>query len=185
MGSSCSGRAVTNGSLDTFLNRPIKGICGLTRECVVGLIANLVTRELRRSENEDKGLPPEHPRASSTDDVEGIISLYHEVMGSNFDLKEFFDEFPQVMSEFEKRIDPDLPFYYWTGHQTRYRAYSLPSFNAPSAGGVERLDKVRFSRRGDPGVFVANRASLPQRNQLTVRATFHRAPVELPPVATT
>ena len=30
---------------------------------MVGLIANLVTRELRRCENEDKGLPPEHPRA--------------------------------------------------------------------------------------------------------------------------
>ena len=69
---------------------------------MVGLIANLVTRELRRSENEDKGLPPEHPRASSTDDVEGIISLFHEVMGNNFDLKEFFDEFPKVMSEFER-----------------------------------------------------------------------------------
>ena len=106
-------------------------------------------------------------------------------MGSNFDLKEFFDEFPKVMSEFEKRIDPDLLFFYWTAHQTRYRAYSLPSFNEPSAGGVERLDKVRFSTRGDPGVFVANRAFLPQRNQLTVRATFHRAPVELPPVAAT
>ena len=65
-------------------------------------------------------------------------------MGSNFDLKEFFDEFPKVMSEFEKRIDPDLLFFYWTAHQTSYRAYSLPSFNEPSAGGVERLDKVRF-----------------------------------------
>ena len=65
-------------------------------------------------------------------------------MGSNFDLKEFFDEFPKVMSEFEKRIDPDLPFFYWTGHQTCYRAFALPSFNEPSAGSVERLDKVRF-----------------------------------------
>ena len=148
---------------------------------MVGLIANLVTRELRRSENEEKGLPPEHPRASSTDDVEGIISLFHEVMGSNFDLKEFFDEFPKVMTEFEKRIDPDLPFYYWTGHQTRYRAYSLPSFNEPSAGAVERLDKVRFSRRGDPGVFVANRASLPQRNQLTVEQLFTEHQLNYPP----
>ena len=42
-------------------------------------------------------------------------------------------------------------------------------------------DRVILSRRGDPGIFVANRASLPQRGQLTVRANFHRAPVELPP----
>jgi hypothetical protein len=58
----------------------------------------------------------------------------------------------------------------------------LPSFNEPSGPGVvERLDKVNFSRRGDPGVFVANRATLPQRGKLTVRAQFHRAPVALPP----
>ena len=75
-------------------------------------------------------------------------------MGSNFDLKEFFDEFQKVMSEFEKRIDPDLPFFYWTGHQTRYRAFALPSFNEPSAGGVERLDKVRFSRRETLGYLL-------------------------------
>jgi len=47
-------------------------------------------------------------------------------MGSNFDLKEFFDEFPKVMSEFEKRIDPDLPFFYWTVHQTCYRVFDYP-----------------------------------------------------------
>ena len=163
-------------------HRPIKGICGFTREIIVGLIANLATRELRRKEYKERDLPPEHPRASSTDDVEGIISLFHEVMGDNFDLKQFFDEFPKVMSEFAKRIDPDLPFFYWTGHQTRYRNFALPSFNVPSAGGIERLDQIQVSRRGDPGVFVANRTSLPQRNQLTVRATFHRAPVGLPPV---
>lgn len=148
----------------------------------MGIIANLATRESRRKDNQERDLPPEHPRASSTDDVEGIISLFHEVMGDNFDLKQFYDEFPKVMSEFVKRIDPELPFFYWTGHQTRYRNFALPSFNAPSASGIERLDKVQLSRRGDPGVFVANRASLPQRNQLTVRATFHRAPVALPPV---
>jgi len=87
---------------------------------LIGLIANLVTRELRRSKNRDKRLPTEHPRASSTDDVEGIISLFNEVMGNTLDLKEFFDKFAKVMSEFEKRIDPDLPFFYWTGHQNCY-----------------------------------------------------------------
>ena len=52
----------------------------------------------------------------------------------------------------------------------------------PSGEGVpERLDKVRLSKRGDPGVFVGNRASLPQKGDLTARAKFHKAPVELPP----
>ena len=65
----------------------------------MGIIANLATRESRRKESQERDLPPEHPRASSTDDVEGIISLFHEVMGDNFDLKQFYDEFPKVMSE--------------------------------------------------------------------------------------
>ena len=80
-----------------------------------------------------------------------------------------------------KRIDPECSFYYWTGCHTRFQDFPLPSFNEPSKNGTERLDRAILSRRGDPGIFVANRASLPQRGQLTVRANFHRAPVELPP----
>ena len=76
-----------------------------------------------------------------------------------------------------------MKFYYWSGAKERYTDFDLPSFNQPSKGkDKERLDKVNLSRRGDPGVFVANRASLPQRGQLTARAKFHREPVELPPV---
>lgn len=140
------------------------------------------SRELRRKEYVARGLGPEHPRASSSDDVEGFVSLLHEVLGMAFDLKQFYSESTKILNEFKKRIDPNLAFFYWTGMKDRYRDFELPSFNKPTGPGiVERLDKVRVSRRGDPGVFVANRASLPQRGQLTVRAKFHKAPVELPP----
>ena len=162
--------------------RPIKGICGLTQETVVGLVANLESRELRRAEYQERGLPPEHPWASATDDVEGIIALMREMLGDIFDVKQFLDAQPKILSEFKKRIDPDLEFFYWTGANERYRDFELPSFNQPSGEGIiERLDRISLSGRGDPGVFVANRASLPKRGQLTVRAQFHRTPVELPP----
>ena len=86
----------------------------------------------------------------------------HEVFGPVFDLKQFYDECPKILNKFKKQIDPDLPFFYWTGAKQRYTEFDLPSFNKPTAPGiVERLDKVKISRRGDPGVFVANRASLP------------------------
>ena len=49
--------------------RPVKGIQGLTREIIVALVANLESRELRRSEGEARGLPPENRRASTIDDV--------------------------------------------------------------------------------------------------------------------
>lgn len=110
-----------------------KGICGLTREVAVGLLANLESRGLRRVEFVTRGLPPQH---------------------------------------------------LWTLDrcQNKNRNFASPSFNKPSGLCVaKRLDKANVSRRADPGVFVTNRALLPQKGQLTVRAQFHRTPVALPP----
>ena len=64
-------------------------------------------------------LPPEHPRASATDDVEGIIALKHEILGEIFDVKQFLDAQPKILSELTKRNDPDLEFFYWTGANER------------------------------------------------------------------
>lgn len=110
-----------------FYNRKIKGICGLTKETVVGLVANLESRELRRLEYESRGLPPEHPRASATDDVEGMIGLMHDMLGNIFDVKQFLEAQPKILNEFSKRIDPDLRHYYWTGAKERYSEFTLPS----------------------------------------------------------
>ena len=71
----------------------------MTREVIIGLVANIETREQRRENYSAMRLPSEHPHASSTDDVEGIISLFHEILGSIFDIKEFFDEFPKILNE--------------------------------------------------------------------------------------
>ena len=79
-------------------------------------------------------------------------------------------------------VNPNLPFYYWTGAKGRYQDFALPSFNDPTGPGIgKRLDRIKLSRRGDPGVFVAYQASLPQRRQITARANFHKTPVALPP----
>ena len=75
---------------------------------------------------------------------------------------------PKSPMNLKKQIDPELESYYETGAKKRD---SL----------IERLDRVTLSKRGDPGIFVANQASLPQKGQqLTARAQFHRAPVKLP-----
>lgn len=155
----------------------------MTRELVIALVANVESREIRRADYITRELKPEHPRALSSDDVEGFISLLHDMLGPVFDLKQFYDESRKILNEYVKRINPELPFFYWSGKTERYRDFELPSFNKPSGSGiVERLDRVKISRRGDPGVFVANRASLPQKGQLTCRAIFHKAPIALPPI---
>jgi hypothetical protein len=132
--------------------RKIDGICGLTRETIIGLIENLESREIRRVEYQAQGMPFEHPRASSTDDVEGLFALMHDMLGDIFNIKQFTDAQPKILNEFTKKIDPECPFYYWTGTKERYSEFELPSFNnASSKGGEERLEKIRLSRRGDPG----------------------------------
>ena len=168
-------------SVNLFFHRPIKGIKGLTREVVVAVTTNIESQEFRRRYGEEKGLPPEHPRAGSTDDVEGIFAFLHELLGLIFDEKAFHDAFPKVMLEYTKKCDPDLPFYHYTGVNERFHSGCVPSFNQPSANREERLDRVTISRRADPGVFVANRAVIPQRGQLTVRAAHFRPAEDLPP----
>ncbi len=64
--------------------RPIKGIQSFSREIVVALIANCESLELQRKKYASRGLPPEHPCASSTDDVEGFFSLLHDQLGDVF-----------------------------------------------------------------------------------------------------
>lgn len=75
---------------------------------------------------------------------------------------------PKIVQEFVKKADSDLPFFHWTGINERFQIGPMVSFNTPSAEGVERLDRVAISCRAVPGVFLANRATLPQRGSLTV-----------------
>jgi hypothetical protein len=91
------------------------------------------------------------------------------------------ENYRKIEQEFVKRIDPELGFFYWTGVSERYNTGPLESFNQHKEGEVERLDKIQLSRRADPGVFVANRASIPQKGKLSVRAQFHVAPEVLLP----
>lgn len=70
-----------------FLYRFIKGICGFICEIIVGLIVNFVIWELRWKEYKERYLLFEYFRVFLIDDVEGIIFLFYEVMGDNFDFK--------------------------------------------------------------------------------------------------
>jgi hypothetical protein len=76
--------------------RRIKGIQGLTREIIIGLTTNIESQELRRCEYQSRDLVPEHPRASSTDDVEGLVGMLHDMFGPVFDHKTLLDQMPKV-----------------------------------------------------------------------------------------
>lgn len=54
----------------------------------MALAANTETREWRHQYNVENGIPPEHPQASTTDDVECFFSVLRDTVGKDFTLKE-------------------------------------------------------------------------------------------------
>ncbi|XP_077987455.1 uncharacterized protein LOC144442058 [Glandiceps talaboti] len=102
------------------VNRPIEGIQGLPRDVIIGLIANIESQELQRTVSQYHNLPPvHHPRAGTSDEVESFISLLHQMIGPIFDNKKFKENYRKICYEHDKRIDKNLPYYYYMGASHR------------------------------------------------------------------
>ena len=71
-----------------FLCRNVNNVQGFSRETLVALTTNIESREWRCRFCSSNGLPSEHPRVSSTDDVEGFFSVLQDSVGKDFTLKE-------------------------------------------------------------------------------------------------
>ena len=54
----------------------------------MGLVANIESRQWRRKFNIKNNIPAEHPRASTTDDVECFFSMLRDNVGKDFTLQE-------------------------------------------------------------------------------------------------
>ncbi|KAI8516374.1 hypothetical protein Bbelb_049550 [Branchiostoma belcheri] len=88
------------------------------------------SQEDRRCLNEILG-NPEHPWAASTDDVECFFSLLHHKTGEQpCTLKEFKYCWRKLVMQCRKRMDTNLPFYYWTLNE-RYTVDDYASFDVP------------------------------------------------------
>ena len=163
-------------------HRRIDNVLGFSRETLAALIANIKNREWRRRENLAHDRKPEHPRASSTDDVEYFFSVMRDSIGQNFTTKQMKMGFRKVCMEFTKRFDPDLPFYYHTSSHTRFYEGPLPDYSVRST--KSKRKHKRAPRREQPAAFVPRRVTMPVRGSTTVRAQFHNVPITLPPPPT-
>ena len=123
-----------------------------------------------------QSMPPENSQASTTDDVECFFSVLREQVGENFSLKQIRYEWRKCCLEYEKRIDPELPYFYFTSHHDRFDESERPHFNQPSNSSSKRMER-RVPRRER----LSGRASLPVRGSQHIRAKFHNIPLELPP----
>lgn len=64
-----------------LLYRSASGVRGFTRETLVAITADICTRNYRQEFITGRGLPLEHPRAGTTDDVECFFSVLRDVVG--------------------------------------------------------------------------------------------------------
>ena len=108
----------------------------------MAVITNIEGREWRRRHATGRGNQPEHPRASTSDDVECLFSMMRDAIGLNFTAKQVKLGMRKVLVEFSKRLDPDLPYHYHTSSHTRYSEGSLPSFSEPSKKNRKKARRV-------------------------------------------
>lgn len=158
--------------------RDITRVRGFTRQVLVAVVALIETTEWRWIELVDEGLPPENPRASTTDDVECFFSVIRDLVGKNFTLKQVKIGWRKICQEFKKRINPNLPFYYYTSSHDRFYEGKRPHFDIEpkKSKKAQRLPAVESSV-----VFKSGRATMPLNRSLNVRARFHNPPMSCPP----
>ena len=125
---------------------------------------------------------PEHPRASTSDDVECFFSMLRDAIGKTFTGKQVQFSFRKLCLVFCKRVDPDLPFYYHTSSHTHYTEGPLASFDQMSTK-MKRKNK-RLPGREQTAAFAGRRATMPVHGSLGVRAQFHNQPIESRPPPT-
>lgn len=160
--------------------RPVKGICGFTKQVLVGVTTTIESREQKRIYNYENKLPPENPRASTTDDVECFFSTMRDSIGKNFKLKQVKHEMRKVYNEFNKRQDPSLPYYYFTAAHDRFHEGTLPDFDTGQEG-KNNPRKMRLQRKEQPGCLVPGRATFAKSGARSTRMQYHNLPIDLPP----
>lgn len=142
------------------------------------MICNIEGREWGR--RSDRLKKPEHPRSSTSDDVECFFSIMRDCIGRNFTVQQVQLGFRKVALEFIKQIDPDLPFFYHTSMHTRYSEGPLPDFN--TATNRSKRKGKRVPRRDVSAPMFTRRATLPVHGTPSVRTQFHNHPIDLPPL---
>ena len=124
-------------------------------------------------------MQPEHPRASTTDDIECFFSVMRDLIGNSFTLKKVQDEWKNICIEFDKRERSDLPFFYFSAAHDRFYEGERPSFDMQP---TRKREAPRPPQRETQysSAFAVGHISLPSRGEKSKRLQFHSGPVALP-----
>ena len=69
-------------------NRPLHDVRGFTRETLIAFATDIEMKQWCRGFNVMNGIPVEHPRSSTTDDVKCFFSVICDIVGKDFTLKQ-------------------------------------------------------------------------------------------------
>ena len=156
---------------------------GMTRETLITLTTTIESREwVRRRRNRAMNLPPEHPRASTTDDVECFFSILRNMIGMHFTVKDVRLAWRKVCIELRKRLDRNLPIYYYATKHERFFEGDRPTFEVFKK--PKHNPRHQPIRKDQPGQLVPSTTSLVLSGQRSIRRTYFNVPIELPPPAT-
>lgn len=87
-------------------------------------------------------------------------------------------EWRKACEELTKRLDPDLPFFYYTStHQCLFEG-DQPDFCQPAS---KLRHEPRAARRELVTGNVGGQIALAERGTTSIRTRFHNVPVHLPP----
>ena len=131
----------------------------------------------------EEDLPPEHPRASTTDDVECFFSVLRDVVGKHFTVKQVQYEWRKLCTEHMKRLDPDTPFFYYTSSHDRFYEGPRPQFDEcrKSTGSCRNPRRMKPPQRDRTALMISGRTTMPTPGAILTRMKYHNLPVELPP----
>ena len=82
----------------------------------------------------------------------------------------------KACTEFSKRLDPELPFYYHTSHHQRFYEGEMLDFSHPVKKKQRRVARRELVTDG-----IGGRLSMVQRGAGSIRTQYYNVPVELPP----
>lgn len=163
---------------DIFYFSDITSVCGFT-QVLIALLANIESREWRRRQAAAGIVEYENPRASTTDDVECFFSTLRDLVGKNFTVRKVQDTWRKLCIEFTKRVDPGLPFYYYTAAHDRFAEGPLSNFDVKKQS--KRNPRHMRVRRAELLQTDTRRVTLPQPGSKSTRMQFHNIPISIPP----
>ncbi len=148
----------------------------MTRETLIALTTNIESREWVRRRKSSDGKPVEHPRASSTDDVECFFSVLRNLIGEHFTCKAVMVAWRKIYVLSIQNVLIKTYHYFTSSHERFYEGdrLSFDEYSKPTSN--PRYQKIRA--REKPGI---GQTTLIEAGARSIRRKFHMVPIDLPP----